>query len=241
MPSPLDRAAAALLPLDGLAALAAERCRGDVQVVIDGGHAWVTWPAGTEAVWQAMLAVPGIIFFEQHDGRWHALGRRLPRFDVPLRGEPRCLDALLFPAPVHAEPAPTDVGPAVRLSIVPSERVRPASALRATIAQLLPWVERAPTAELRACRVAACGDRIMLLGEPLPPVPGAERFWGERVLVPLGFRPEPDVPESALRIAANSSLGELLVLTADGAEAIPDSAFAPLTRAVLRKATNGSE
>src|SRR5262245_6653050 len=103
MPSPLDRAAAALLPREGLAALAGVRCRDDVQVIVDGERAWATWPAGTEAVWRELLAVPGVVFFERRDGHWHALGRRLPRFDVPPSGEPRPLDALLVPAPVHAE------------------------------------------------------------------------------------------------------------------------------------------
>src|SRR5262245_38318421 len=131
MPSPLDRAAGALLPREGLAALARERCRGDVQVVVNAEHAWVTWPAGTEAVWRALLAVTGIIFFEERDGRWHALGRRLPRFDVPLKGEPQRLDALLFPGPLRAERASADIGPTVPLRIVPSDRVRPATALRA--------------------------------------------------------------------------------------------------------------
>jgi hypothetical protein len=72
-------------------------------------------------------------------------------------------------------------------------------------------------------------------------VPDAQRFWGERVLTPLGFRPEPELPETALRAAAEVSLGELLVLTESGAEAIPEDAFAPLTRAAMRRGANHND
>src|SRR5436305_1460283 len=60
MPSPLDRAGAALLPLGGLAVLAGGRCRGDVQVVVDGQRAWVSWPAGEAEVWEPLLAPLGL-------------------------------------------------------------------------------------------------------------------------------------------------------------------------------------
>jgi hypothetical protein len=239
MPSTLDRAVAALLPRAGLAALAGVRCRDDVQVIVNGERAWVTWPAATEAVWQALLAVPGIEFFESRDGRWHGLGRRLPRVDVPLSGEAKRLEALLFPAPVQAEPPPMKVGRPIELRILPSERVQPASALRASVTQIIPWAEAAPALELRACRAAISGEIVVLLGARLPAVPSAERFWGESVLVPLGFRPEPDLPESALRAAAHIRPEELLVLTEAGAEAIPKSAFEPLARAALRKIACG--
>jgi hypothetical protein len=62
-----------------------------------------------------------------------------------------------------------------------------------------------------------------------------ERFWGDRVLVPLGFRAEPDWPEGALREAANVGPDELLVLTENATEAIPADAFGPLTRGAVRR------
>lgn len=55
------------------------------------------------------------------------------------------------------------------------------------------------------------------------------------MLIPLGFRPEPDWPESALREAANVGPQETLVLFEDGAEVIPADVFRPLTRAAIRR------
>ena len=71
--------------------------------------------------------------------------------------------------------------------------------------------------------------------DQLPATPGADRFWGDRVLIALGFRSNPDWPESALREAAQVGRNEILILTENAAEAIPANAFRPLTRAAIRR------
>jgi hypothetical protein len=104
------------------------------------------------------------------------------------------------------------------------------------------WADSALVTDLAAVRAARCHDRAMLIGERLPPIAG-ERFWGARVLVPVGFRPEPDLPPDILRAACSVATDKLLVLDATGVAAIPDAAFEPLTRAGIRLAgaANGPE
>jgi hypothetical protein len=68
----------------------------------------------------------------------------------------------------------------------------------------------------------------------LPPLATGERFWGESVLVPLGQRPEPDLPPLVLREALGIGSDELLLLTATAAEVIPLEVVQPLQRASLR-------
>jgi hypothetical protein len=232
----LDRAGAALLPWSSLAALAGERCCDSVRVVAHGESAWVCWAEGDEAVRRALLAVRGIEFFEQREGLWHALGRSLPRLDLPPPGEAQRLDAIIFPAPLQSVSAPPGAITPVRLMLAPSLDRRPTSALRVTLPELLAWADLVPSAALAACRAAVCAGKVLLRGEPLPAIADAERFWGERVLIPLGWRPQPDLPESALREAAGVAPGELLLLTHDGPEAIPEAALGPLSRAALRLA-----
>jgi hypothetical protein len=77
---------------------------------------------------------------------------------------------------------------------------------------------------------------VLLLGNHLPPLPGAERFWGARVLIPLGYRPEPALLESALLEVLHLMADELAVWTLDGAEVLPRSALQPLTRSAVRLA-----
>jgi hypothetical protein len=66
-----------------------------------------------------------------------------------------------------------------------------------------------------------------------------QRFWGTRLLVPLGLRVEPALPEPVLLDALRVSEQELLVLDPRGGEVIPQDAFRPLKRAGVRRATGG--
>lgn len=234
MHSPFDRVSAAWLPQLHLKFLAGARCRTDVSVILSGERAWVAWPAGNEEVWQALLPAPDCEFYEERDGLWFELGHRLPTSGFPPRGEAKKLDAILYPAPARAELPPTRTIAPVGLQLVPAEECRPTAALRCNIDDLQTWAEQATTKQLTDCQAACCENKVILRGPRLPAVLEAERFWGSRVWIPLGLCPEPNLPETALRAAAEVSLGEILLLTRQGAEAIPEDAFAPVTRAGLR-------
>jgi hypothetical protein len=110
----------------------------------------------------------------------------------------------------------------------------PVTAAACAVGALEAWAATATTAELGAVRGARCGGRAVLLGAGLPALVGATRYWGGQLLVPVGLRPDPDLPEAVLREAAGATDGELLVLDESGAEVVPVAAFEPLTRAGVR-------
>jgi len=231
---PLAACRAARLPAAGLALLAPLRAAGGVQVVV-GETAWVTWDTDRPDVLAAVVAVPGAELFEPRDGRWFRPGSPLPAFDVPPPGEAAPLDRAVVPAPLAATgPEQHDLR-RVPLRLVRCEAPRPATAVRCSVKALQTWSDTATTAEITAVKAARSGDVAWLLGGKLPALAGAERFWGERVLIPLGFRADPDWPEAALREAANVGPDELLVLTENGTEAIPSEVFRPLTRGAVRR------
>lgn len=231
---PLDACRAARLPLAGLAALAPLRAAGGVRIIVDD-RAWVAWDAPRPDVVAAVLAVPGAELFEPRDGRWVRPGDRLPAFDVPPPGDPIPLDRAVIPGPFAAmEPGDRELK-RVPLCLVGSDVPRPTSAVRVSLAALQTWADAATTVEVTAVKAARSGDIAWLLGSRLPALPGSERFWGDRVLIPLGFRAEPDWPEASLREAANVGPDELLVLTEEATEAIPTEAFRPLTRGAVRR------
>jgi hypothetical protein len=58
--------------------------------------------------------------------------------------------------------------------------------------------------------------------------------------VPLGFRPDPGWPESALCDALGLGDGELVLLRESGATAVPAEVLRPLTRAAARLAAGGA-
>ena len=47
---------------------------------------------------------------------------------------------------------------------------------------------------------------MLVIGAPgtLPLLPESVRYWGSELLVPLGFRAEPDLPEAAIRGVAGA-------------------------------------
>jgi MoxR-vWA-beta-propeller ternary system domain bpX2 len=234
VPHPLIACRAARLPAAGLEALAPLRAHGGVRVVA-GDPAWLTWDNERSDVLAAVLAVPGCELFEPRDGRWFRPGDQLPVFELPPRGDPVPLDRSVVPAPfIPIEPADREHG-RVPLTIVRCDVPRPTSAMRCPVAALQPWADTAPTAEIGAVKAARCGDVAWVLGSKLPAIPGAERFWGDCVLIPLGYRSDPDWPESALREAAQVGPTEILVLMENAAAAIPSDAFQPLTRAAIRR------
>jgi hypothetical protein len=218
----------------GLAALAPLRAAGGVRVIVGDG-AWVAWDAPRPDVVAAVLAIPGAELFEPRDGRWFRPGDRLPAFDVPPPGDAVPLDRAITPAPFIATMAGDRELKRVPLRLVWSDVPRATSAVRCSLKVLAAWADAATTVEITTVKAARSGDFSWLLGSRLPALAGAERFWGDRVLIPLGFRAEPDWPEASLREAANVGPDELLVLTEEATEAIPTEAFRPLTRGAVRR------
>ncbi len=73
----------------------------------------------------------------------------------------------------------------------------------------------------------------------LPASLGGSRFWGVDVMIPLGFRADPELSEAALRRLVGAGPDDLVVLDANGYERIPRGSFRPLSRAGIRLASAG--
>jgi hypothetical protein len=236
MPAPLHDVCCASLPPESLAALAAVRELTEVRVALAAGRAWVRWEPGEERVLRAVLPVSGVELYVRRDGRWHRHGHHLPAFDFPAQLDERPVHQVLTPAPVRPVPPPSVQPRPIALALVADARPRPGSAMRCGVLELARWADTVPAARLAALRAGQCEGRVLLLGTRLPPLARGERFWGGQLLVPLGRRPDPDLPASAVREALGIAADEVLLLTDAGAEVVPTSAFRPLTRAQVRLA-----
>jgi hypothetical protein len=225
---------AARIPAIHATALAPVRDQSDVRVFRTGADFWVRWTAGRGDVLRCLLPVPGVAFFLARSGRWYRFGSRLPTSDIPPDGEGEPVAALIGPEKIEpVSPGSTSFAPVV-LSIVRGGGPHVATALACDIAGLRRWAETATTAELAAVQAACSGSRALLLGTKLPAVPHATRHWGDDLLVPVGYRPEPDLAPAILRGAVGAGADDLVALDERGAEIIPRSAFEPLTRAGIR-------
>jgi hypothetical protein len=234
--TPFDDVCCASLPESAHARLAQLRCEPGVQVAVDAGRLWVRFDPGSERVLRGLLPLAGVELFAFRDGAWRRYGQSLPAFDFPhdLQLEP--LYQTLFPAPVL--PVPPGAAPLnpIRLVLKPDDRPRPTTAMYCSLAALRAWADSVPATQLERCHGAIRDEHVLVVGAGLPVLQGSERFWGRLVLAPLGFCPDPDLPEAALREAAGVLAEELLLLRHDRAEALPRAAFSALSRAALRLA-----
>ncbi|MBK8207616.1 MAG: hypothetical protein IPK87_12640 [Planctomycetes bacterium] len=229
----LADAALARIPAQALSLLAGLRGERRILVRLDGSTAWVRWDAPGAEVVRALLPAAGAEFFELVGDSWRPCGRLIHTPGVPADGF-LPLESVLLPAAfAHAISAPA-LPAAVAFSLVPLTTPQPASALFCSAADLAAWADMAPQRSLEQLRGARSGGSVLVMGgHELPTIPG-RRFWGERLLVPLGFGPHPDLPESTLLEALEVPGDCLAIATQSALEIVPLNAFAPLTRASAR-------
>lgn len=235
MSEPLSEFCRARLPAAGLAALAPLRATAQLRALLEGDDLWLFWPPGEPELARAILSLDGAELFAPRGSDWYRPGHHLPSFELPAEDGSRPLSSLLTPA--AADPVPPGSGGwlPVPIRLVPCDEVRPCALLRLTLDELARWADGATSQQLAS--LAATHDQgvVLLRGERLPALRG-ERYWGRRVLFPVGRRPEPDLGEQVLVEALRLEEGELAIVSGEGAEIVPLAAFAPLTRAGVRLA-----
>ncbi len=227
---------------DDLAALADFRVDSGIRVVVSGDRVLARLPQGASEAVERLLAVRGVeLFVENHAGRYR-LGDRIPAFDIDWNEDHSIpLDQVLIPGFVRAElPASTEPEPAA-FRLVPCAESMSTSALTCSLDNLAAWADGSPTVAIERLRGALSRRTafvVATVGKP-PAIVDAERYWGERLFIPLGSRPEPNFHEDILVSLLN--LGDdRAIACAVGFERIPSSAIRPLTRASIRLARDAS-
>jgi hypothetical protein len=233
--SSLSEICGASIPEAALAALADLRCQPGVFVVVADHRAWVRWTGGDEELLTRLLAVPGADLYVRRESGWSRLGSLLPSGPLPFDEAAQPLARVLTPAGFAAVPARRREPCPVRLRLLRTDAVQTTTALACNVAALLAWCETVPQPRLERHQAAWSGERMLLFGSRLPDI-DAQRYWGDALLLPLGWRAEPDLPPRAWREALNLAETELLLWTDAGVETLDRNAFEPLTRAGLRLA-----
>jgi len=226
----------ASIPASALGAMAEVRCLPDVRVTLQDNRAWIDWPAGQEQVLELLLPVPGLELYERREGRWFRHGHSLPTSAMPDLSAGKPLAALILPVAVAAEPPSADAPTRCQARLLRDASPRDTTAMVCGLQALGAWAESASTWQITSLEAAHSGERVLLRGRKLPLLPDGTRYWGERLLVPLGFRVWPGLAEAALLEALGVDREELLILSADGGEVVPQSAFQALSRAAVRLA-----
>jgi hypothetical protein len=227
---------AATLPLAGLGALADLRCTPGIAVVISKDQAWVTWRGADDSVLERLLPLRGARFYRQDQGIWYRHDSRLPASGVPFEGEAKTLEKILAPESFTREMPDHPTLQPMGITLAVSEQRREVTAILCGLTKLAAWADKVPLNRIRGLEAARLGDRVLVRGAKLPAMAGAERFWGDRVLLPLGSRLQPEVPASAMCDALGLTSNELLLWSEAGLEAIDCDCFRALSRASIKLA-----
>jgi hypothetical protein len=235
----LEDASFAIIPAHALGLLAPLRDVAGVSVALDGSIARVAFPAGQRAVLERLLCAPGVELYSRRENAWYRATESLPAFDFDTRGNFLPLSRALTPARIESELAPPLKPAPVILKLARSEKPRESTAALYGLIALTAWADMASGRVIESFRAARQGERVLLTGVNPPWIEPGQRFWGERVLCPLGYELTPDVPESATCEALGLREGDVAIVSESGGEVVPAAAFAQLTRAGLRLAQDG--
>ncbi len=234
--SPITRAC---IPVTSLPLLAGLRRHTGIRVALYGPDAWLQWPGGDEQVVAQLLAIAGVRFYREREDAWYAHGSRLPAHHLPAQEPSRPLDQVLLPPAKERQPVIVPRIEPVRVRLISDNLPRPTTALICSPVVLSEWADHAPCSHIERLRGARCNSRVLILGESLPLLPENRRFWGERLLIPLGQRYEPAVSENDLLEAWGASADEIVLFDGLQAEIIPTKSLMPLSRASIRLAARG--
>jgi hypothetical protein len=216
------------------------RCAPDVRVATSDGRAWLRWQAGDDPILRQVLPIAGVRLYCRRDGSWFRPGRHLPTHEVPEDLAYRPLHEVLTPAPVAGLPPPNLALRPVTLGLVRDGWPRQTTAVVCDLSALIRWADTVPAPRLAALRAVSFEGRVLVVGKRLPLVPAGERYWGERVLVPLGFRLDPELAETLVCSALALAEDDWLLLGSRRAEVIDGTLLRPLARAGLRLASGGT-
>jgi hypothetical protein len=232
----LQEVCRASIPQSALGVLADVRCLPDVFVTLQGARAWIDWEGGHDEVLARILPVAGLELYAKRGRLWFRPGQSLPTGDLPDTSDRQPLAALIVPTAMAGQPPADQALSPCRVRLVRDPSPRETSAMMCDLGILSGWAESASSQHLASLEAALSGERVLLRGRKLPVLAGSTRLWGQRLLVPLGFHAWPAVAEGALLQALGVADDELLILSAAGGEALPESALQELSRAALRLA-----
>ena len=95
---------------------------------------------------------------------------------------------------------------------------------------------KAPTVRLNRFSFAVSENwEVLIRGTPLPPIPGRGLIERDGIVVPSGWRFDPDLPFSVVRQILNLGDSAIALFASDGSfEQIPESAFIQANRSAVR-------
>lgn len=249
----MSTAWAARLKLEDATALGAVRLEPGLSVALvkatetTAGAAWLRGTDWSKEIEATVRRLPLTGLYQLlDDGQLIATGTRVPRGQLP-KAQWMSLSAWLKLTVQPALMAGNEPPPGVALRLVPAAEFHDANVLVTTGAVWRQYAIAAPAIRLRPLSFALHQDgRCVLLGQPLPPLPG-ERFvldQAARVAVPAGFAWSPAVLGLVLKQRLRLHDHDLALMTNSEAglsiELVRAESFVRATRSAVRASVSAS-
>lgn len=130
---------------------------------------------------------------------------------------------------------PAKVKSLYEVTLVASQKARETSALLTTLKVFKEYAEAASEIRLKAIRFAVSEkDEVLIMGNPLPPIPGKEYWKEDKLLLPAGLEFEIPVVSKLIGGKINAGNSYLLFHTSGRYETIPPGEFVEGSRSAIR-------
>ena len=204
----------------------------------EAGQLWLRGLPATGPLPLALRQLPALASYEADgEGRLFPAGRPTPTGRLPPLAWLPLAAFIPLEMPTAALPGHRPAPIAVRL--IPSAAPRPGAALLTTLASLKGYVETAPAVRLAGLRFAvAAQQQALIVGTPLPSIPGQEYWVSAGLLLPAGFDFEVPLVAKLLASQRPGTAVEVLLFFPDGPyEVIPAAQLHPVSRSAVRLTT----
>lgn len=222
------------------AALGSVRCLPGLQAAEGEDHIWVRGIPAQENVDIRIRQLPGLQTYlldaDNHlfpPGALTPVGKLQSLEWIPLSA------FIMVELPVSALPGKISQQYAIRL--VPLGQSQPGNALLTDLETWKAYGEQAPLIRLRQTRFAvSANNKVLIIGTPLPALPGKEYVLQNTLLLPCGYEFDPPAISNLVITRLDASKEALLLFDINGAwEKIPKTAFVNTTRSAIRLTKGG--
>ncbi len=201
------------------------RCMADIKVAADEKLIWVRGLYDTGEVNKSIRQLPiHHSYYIDENNLLFSPGSLTPVAVLPQLTWLPIAEFISIKMPVAALPgklqAPADI------NVVSSAADKKSSALLTTLAQWKLYAESAPAIRLEQLQFAVSQkNEVLIVGTPLPSIPGKEYWKTNNILLPCGYDFEIPMAASFISEKLNSKQDGLLVFDVDGSCEKIDFAF----------------
>jgi hypothetical protein len=225
------------LASEDAAAIAGLRLTSGVEIAETDGNVWLRGPAANQSLAATLQQLPALARYEVKGNRLRKLESRIPSDALPsLSWQPLRTWMQVERPRAQAVSENRPEFSAVRIRLVRSTEEREPNLLLTSLDDWHEFAISAPEIRLRPLRFAVNTDaRVLIQGEPLPPLQGRKFVVEANVAVPAGFTWRPAVSSAVLSRLLGARASELAMLYEDGTcVRLPSEQFVAATRAAVR-------